>query len=286
MDQRQTKIVEGAGLEESRLNTDFIDWLRKWGSPIMFAVAVIAGAYAAYSWWERAQAKAFDEAHLQWQAAASSGSPDNLLRVARENSGRGAVPILATLDAADIYLTAGVRGLAPGGKPENPTDALSPEDTRKQFELARDLYNQALTLASNTPEHAIHRFAARFGLAATLESLGQHDDAKRVYNEIIESAPAAGFPGFVEEATTLLAWLERSKSLPPLASREAIKPSARPVDDAPVTPVDTPSEFESLLNPPAAPEQGPLPQDPSAPAPAPTNPEPAAPEPTPPAPPQ
>ncbi|MGD9691681.1 MAG: hypothetical protein AB7G17_02445 [Phycisphaerales bacterium] len=285
MDQRQTKIVEGAGLEESRLNTDFIDWLKKWGSPILFAIAVIAGAYAGWQWWQRAQAKAFDEAHLEWQAAATSASPDNLLRVARDHPGRGAVPILATLDAADIYLMAGIRGIVPAGKPDNPADALSPEDVTKQFELARDLYSQALSLSSSKPAYAIHTFSAKFGLAAALESLGQHDDAKRLYDEIIAAAPGAGFPGFAEQAKTQSDWLERAKTLPPLATRDAIKASARPVDESPTTPLGTPSEFESLLNQPVPADQGPLPQDPTAPS----NPEPTTPEPepsTPPAPPQ
>lgn len=271
MDQRQTKIVEGAGLEESRLNTDFIDWLRKWGSPIMFAVAIIAGAYAAYSWWQRAQAKAFDEAHLQWQAAAASGAPDNLLRVARENSKRGAVPILATLDAADIYLAAGIRAIAPGGSPDTPTDALSDEDARKQFELARDLYNDALAIIGTQPKNNIHRFNAQFGLAAALASLGQTQDAERIYNEIIAAAPNAGFPGFAAQAEMQVKWLGRAQSLPQLATRDAIKPSARPLDEAPTTPVELPPE----LTGPSAP-QGEQPAAPE-PQPAPTNPEPAAP---------
>ncbi len=272
MDQRQTKIVEGAGLEESRLNTDFIDWLRKWGSPIMFAVAIIAGAYAAYSWWQRAQDKAFDEAHLQWQAAASSGSPDNLLRVARENSKRGAVPILATLDAADIYLTAGLRAIAPGGTADTPTDKLSDEDARKQFELARGLYNDALALIGTSPKYAIHRFNAQFGLAAAHASLGETQDASRIYSDIETSAPTAGFPGFAAQARTQAEWLARAESLPPLATREAIKPSARPLDAEPVTPVELPPELQSL---PSGPE-GPSPE-PAPPETPPATPEPATP---------
>lgn len=274
MDQRQTKIVEGAGLEESRLNTDFIDWLRKWGSPIMFAVAVIAGAYAAYSWWQRAQDKAFDEAHLQWQAAAASGSPDNLLRVARENSKRGAVPILATLDAADIYLAAGLRGIAPGGNAETPTDKLSDEDTRKQFDLARGLYSDALALIGSEPKNAIHRFNAQFGLAAALASMGDTADADRVYSEIATSASNSGFPGFAAQAKKQSEWLARAASLPQLASRDAIKPSARPVEEAPTTPIELPPELQTL---PAGPE-GPSPEPASAsPEPAPATPEPVTP---------
>src|SRR5690606_15713326 len=38
MDDRQRQIKEGAGLEESRINKDFLDWLLKWG-PVLVLVA-------------------------------------------------------------------------------------------------------------------------------------------------------------------------------------------------------------------------------------------------------
>ncbi len=41
MDERQEQVQVGAGLQESRLNTDLINWLNKWGSHILSVVALI-----------------------------------------------------------------------------------------------------------------------------------------------------------------------------------------------------------------------------------------------------
>jgi hypothetical protein len=43
MDERQTQIRERAGLEEARYNQDFIEFLRRFGTPILMVAAVIAG---------------------------------------------------------------------------------------------------------------------------------------------------------------------------------------------------------------------------------------------------
>src|SRR3954466_11659733 len=54
MDQRQAQIRERAGLEESRLNQEFIEWLRKWGTPMLLAVALLSVAYALRDKWHKA----------------------------------------------------------------------------------------------------------------------------------------------------------------------------------------------------------------------------------------
>ena len=45
MDERQTQIREAAGLDESRLNTEFVEFLRKWGPIALGVLAVAALAF-------------------------------------------------------------------------------------------------------------------------------------------------------------------------------------------------------------------------------------------------
>ena len=40
MDERQTQIRQGAGLEESRINTEFLDFLNKWSSPVLIVIGL------------------------------------------------------------------------------------------------------------------------------------------------------------------------------------------------------------------------------------------------------
>ncbi|MEM1423311.1 MAG: hypothetical protein AAGH64_04835, partial [Planctomycetota bacterium] len=45
MDDRQQQVKIGAGLEESRINRELIDWLNKWGMRILIVVLLVVAAY-------------------------------------------------------------------------------------------------------------------------------------------------------------------------------------------------------------------------------------------------
>ena len=53
MDDRQTEIRAGAGLEDSRINKEFIDFLNKWSSPVIMVFAVAALVWAGLRWMEQ-----------------------------------------------------------------------------------------------------------------------------------------------------------------------------------------------------------------------------------------
>ena len=70
MDERQQQIKAGAGLEESRINQDLIDFLQKWGSWILMALAVAALAYAGLQWLERQRV----EKKSLWRASSAASN--------------------------------------------------------------------------------------------------------------------------------------------------------------------------------------------------------------------
>ena len=100
MEDRQRQIREGAGLEESRLNTEFIDFLRKYSTPMLLVVAAVAGGYGGLKYLERQRELARDSAFVQLESALNSRSATALTGVADDNESRGAVAPLARLNAA------------------------------------------------------------------------------------------------------------------------------------------------------------------------------------------
>ena len=207
MDDRTSQIREGAGLDESRINRDFIDLLSKWSTPVLFVIAAVVLAYWGYGQLQkRANAKvnrAFEEVANAVDYTVASPSPVTL-RAIREQYGdiRGIAPMSA-LREADVYLNAAVRGVAPGAELEldennqstgvyAEEDMLSDEDRQKYLDDAERLYREVAGMTGE-PGWAIHRLGAQFGLAAVAESKGDAAGAKAAYAEAKTIAEAEGF---------------------------------------------------------------------------------------------
>src|SRR5262245_7049428 len=99
MDERQAQIREGAGLDEARLNVEFIEFLKKWSTPLLVIIALVALGYFGLQKLREARHAALTTAFTQLDAARTSGNPSGLLAVADEHNGQGAVPEIARLQA-------------------------------------------------------------------------------------------------------------------------------------------------------------------------------------------
>lgn len=222
-DERRLEIRERAGLEEARLNQDFIDFLRKWSTPVLLVFAIAAVGWAVYQ--RRTQAKqaelsaAFTE--LEAARSGSNPSPDTLKTIAQTYASSGAVPILAHLEAGDIYLSAVRRGIVPGAEltPEGnakPEDVLSDSAKADMLANAREQYDAAMALATANPSFSMHKLAAHYGLAAVDESAAQWDAAKGHYEAIIALATSLNF---VDDVTLAQ---QRIETLPKLATLSSL----------------------------------------------------------------
>lgn len=290
MEQRHTQIREGAGLEESRLNQDFIDFLRKWSTPILMVAALISLGVVGQRYWKKHQAEKLDKAFEEYDGVSGSEnpSPDSLKRIAEEFAGEKAVPMLARLDAADAYMRSVRAGVKAGGvikddgSLNDPADAISEEERKTYLDQAEKLYQQARQDASSAA-HITFRIGAIFGLAAVAESRLDYDTAKQRYEEIIKMTEDGPFAAHAAIARHRLDLLPELKELPRVYSKAELPtlPELPPPPAAPGTPTIVPVENPPFIAPqPAGPEPIPAgsPPDP-APAPSPA-PEPA-PEPTP-----
>lgn len=299
MDERQTKIREGAGLEESRLNQDFIDLLQKWSMPALVVIAVAAVGYAGWDRYKKAVVEKIDRAFLDYESAAGSTnpSPDSLRRVADEFEGVKSVPLLARLKAADAYLAAIRAGVKPGSeiKPDgsltNPADALTPEDRSFNLAQANGLYQRVLDEASAAKGKDLFALQALYGLAAVAESEAKYDDAKAFYERIEKLVTGGQFAVHAEIAKERIADMEALKAEPKLWTTAELPPAPDEPPPAPPAPVEgTPAEGAPATTPTTDTPATPLATPPAEPAPtepkpeAPKDPAPATPPPAEPAP--
>lgn len=272
MDERQTKIVAGAGLEESRLNTDFIDFLRRWGSHLLLVIAGVAAAYSALAWWQRREAVKLDTAYAELSAAQIAGSPDNLLRVAADHEAQGAVRELATIAAGNAFLTSGWSGVAPGGDPTSEDDRLSDEQRRANYLRAKELFAEVAARVANHPKLTLHLLDAKFGFAAASASLGETEAAATALKEVAAVARERQYPALAAMAEEKLASLAKAGSIPPLYAADQVKVAERPISDEVNLSFPTPGGSLEQPGPvlPEAPAAEPAPEPTPEPAPAPT----------------
>lgn len=253
MDDRQQQIRERAGLEESRLNQEFIDWLRKWGTPILFVAALAAAGFALKQRMEKSHAEKVDNAFIDLDNASQgeNPSPDSLTRVANDYEGVKSVSLLARLDAADAYLSAVQRGVKFGatlktndkgqqdGTLESADQALTPEDRTTYLSSAGELYQAVYDKASNDAGKKLLTLSAMYGLAAVAEGQSTFDAAKDWYQKIESLTDKTPYAAHAELAKARIAKLdELAKVTPPLALAELPK---RPEPPAPPKPVVTPA---------------------------------------------
>lgn len=221
MEERQRQIREGAGLEESRLNVEFIEFLKKFSTPLLMAVVVISGGYFAWNRYKIREERLTDDAFAQLDAAVEAKNPVTLLRVADEVN-RGPIPLLARLTAADLHLDASRTGVPIGvtleAKGELPKDTAPLTDEQRADELrkAADLYQQVLDGASNRGGHLELALVALHGLAACAESRGDLDAARGFYDRVIERAKATNRAEWATRAEKLKATLDELSVAPRL----------------------------------------------------------------------
>lgn len=278
MDPRQAQIRERAGLEESRLNQDFIEALRKWSTPVLLVMAVAAGGYVAYTKYTKAQVEKRDTAFTEFEAANSSSapSPESLKRVAEDYSSVGAVPVLAKMRAADAYMDSVRSGLRPGAKVnasgalEKPEDAITDEERKGFLQSAEALYGEVAQATANNVTQLPFRVGAMFGLAAVAESRQDYDGAKAKYEDVVKATENTQFKMHADVAKSRITKLEELKKLPKLYSDAELPadPTVPKVQPMPIVPEVVPAPVQVE---PAGPA-GPAPTAPAAPVTPPANP--------------
>ncbi|MFZ2873163.1 MAG: hypothetical protein WAZ94_01625 [Phycisphaerales bacterium] len=248
MDERQTQIRERAGLEESLLNQDFIDWLRKWGTPLLMVAALSAVGYTLYLRYQVGQSQRVDKAFAEFELAraGASASPSALAAVATEFEGVRAVSMLARLEAADRYVDAVRRRMkigaelavseqgSPTGALAKPEDALTDTDREDYLTQAAALYQRVHDDASTSSGNLLTRVNAMYGLAAVAECRRNWDEAAQWYGRIASLVDGTTYVLHKKVAEQRVKELDELKATPPLPLEAQVpKPPPPPAPPAP-----------------------------------------------------
>ncbi len=303
LDQRQTQIREGAGLEESRLNREFIDLLQKISMPVLVIVAILAVGYAFKQRYDRAQKEKLDSAFAEIEAASNSArpSPDTLRSIADEYQSIAGVYLKGSLRAGDAYLDTFRSGIKPGaelkadGSLAKPEDVMSESDKAYHLSQAQSMYERVYADTAGKPEYTLMRLESMYGLAAVAECKGEYDAAKKHYEDIVTLTDKGPWAIHTTLAKARIASLGNLKDLPrlyksselpkppepakpelpkvetPAAPSDGVKadePAAppAPADAAPKTedaPKEEPKPAETPATPPVTPPADPKPPEPA-----------------------
>ena len=219
MDDRQTQIREGAGLEESRINQDFINFLNKWSSPVIMVLAIAALVWAGLRYLEQRRLDRVDQAFGDLQDATSGGnpSPASLLALADEYEGVRSVSTLARLTTIDLYINAFIRGVEPGaeispqtGEPVNEADALDEDQRARYLERAGTLTREIIDAVSDEQDDkAILLANAHFRAAAIAECERDIEGARASYERVRSLAESEAFPSLARIAQDRLDALDQ-----------------------------------------------------------------------------
>jgi len=200
MDDRQAQVTERAGLDDTRINEDFRDFLLKWGPWALVVVALVFGGIGGKRYLDQQRDQRVDEAFVQLSLAteAQGTSPDTLLGLADSYADVRGVPLAARLAAADAYLAAVRRGVVVGAVPGpdggyQEEELLDAELRASYLDQAAALYERVAAEAGREPGAAVHAIGALLGQAAIAESRGDLDAAREAYQRAADLDRSVGY---------------------------------------------------------------------------------------------
>lgn len=256
MDERQTQIRQGQGLEESRLNREFIDWLQRWSTPFLLVFLAIAATYVIYQRVQQSRIETVNQAFMELEAASGTTSPNPraLEDIARTYRNVRGVPHMANLFAADEYLRASRLGVAPGSQlaPDGTIaaeDVLTEEQQARYLAEAERLYRDVLAATEVDANKAVHALGASYGLAAIAETRGELEQARAHYERIIQLAERTGYQQHASVARQRMENVGRLSERPRLFAAAELPRLPGTPDPAPMGAETFGGEFEGIFQP-------------------------------------
>lgn len=232
MDRDRLKEIHQTDLTESKINEDFVEWLKTKGPTYLLVVLI---GLAAWLMIDRFRQRKQDHVTAGWSAFLSAQLPGSLEDVAADYADIHGLSLLANLRAADVCLQAVIAQAPLGADLRAATvEPLSDEDRDTYLTRAERLYQVVIDADANSLETALHTIAAMNGQAAVAESRGDAEQARQWYEQAADRA-GTEFPRLAK----------RSRDLAELVE-EFSRPISLPAED------DLPSPAASLRLEPAS----------------------------------
>ena len=188
-DKKRLSQVQTQDLTESRLNDDFVFWLKKNGMNTLLVVLVAACAVLGFNFWQR---KNTEKTASAWSDIMTATLPEAFEQLAKDHADVPQAAMMALLRAGDLrlaqiqsgVLTAEVRDQATG---QVTTPAVPLDDAGRKIaqDAADEDYSNAADLAvklagGNKANAALVVLQTLFGRAAIAESRGDIDGARKL----------------------------------------------------------------------------------------------------------
>ena len=183
-DNRQSQ-VQTTDLSESRINDDFVFWLKKQGPNYLLVVLLAACAAMGYNLWQR---KRVEKSSLAWQQLQQATIPEDFDEVARVHPDVLQVAMMANMQAGDLRLAQIRSGEFTPKQGDTPAVMLD-ADTRKAVQDAADANytaaaDLAVKVAGGKREQAVTVvLPTYFGRAAVAESRGDFEGSRKLLEE-------------------------------------------------------------------------------------------------------
>jgi hypothetical protein len=281
-DRKRLSQVQATDLSESRINDDFVHWLKTSGLNYLLLVLVAIAAFMGLQAWKK---KDQDKRQSAWAELGEATLPQALADIAERHAGVDSVSLVAWLSAGDAHLRELQTGMIGGGG-QNPdgTPIVGEPLTAEQRSIALDAadryYQTALDATKdrrNVPGMQPFVLSALFGKAAIAESRGDLATAKAALEDAAALAETTypRYAGHAKVRLETLALLETPTRIPTKAELPVKAAPAAPAATSP-SPTATSVEEELLqslqeqLGAPitADPQPAPAEEPPAEPAPA------------------
>lgn len=252
--------VRQSDLGESRVNEDFLDWLKTKGVNYLLIILIVLVGFIAWIRVKEGRAAKQDAAWVQYVSAVNTAGPEMLEQVAATPSiaSVDGIGILARLEAAKRYLEAvrtgrQLRAGLMADQETAPEPAPLDDETREDYLSRADaLFTDVVAMDDGSNAIAIHIWTALNGRGTAAEARGDAEAAAGFYTDAADRIEdwypqlATRSRTFAETAADFSEPVTLPTAAQARAAAAATAPGARP------TPVTVDPELESLINPPAA----------------------------------
>lgn len=245
MERDRLSEVRQTDLTESRINEEFVDWLKNKGPTyLLIGLVCILAVLFFMRFRERQQQERVDA----WEELRNAALPTAFEDVARQYDGIDAIASLARLRAADMHLAA-VQADYPveGNITTDPDLVLPPEKREAELAAADRLYEQIVEADDGSMANTLIAVNALTGRAAVAEAKGNLGEARDFYESAAKRAEEffpelaqrsrdrAASAGELEEVGKFptLAEVEPLRSQPTIGEPVSIDPAFNPLLLAP-----------------------------------------------------
>ena len=188
MDQR-LKDIHQTDLTESRINEDFVDWLKTKGPQWLLLILVGIAGYLGLLRYKQYKADYYNQA---WGALLESKLPGSFEDVAAKYLDVPGLAQMALRMGADTILESLSADRPLGADPNTPGSAggISETDRIEYLDRAERLYQAVVDNDNDSLALALHTVSAMQGLAVIAETRGDVENARRFYEMAADRAEA------------------------------------------------------------------------------------------------